>query len=92
MKSQGTRKIWFVRHAQSEYNKEHLFTGWHDPQLTEKGMGAALNLKQELSDVVFDYVFSSPLQRAMTTAISIVGDYVDITCLLYTSPSPRDRG
>ena len=79
MKSQGTRKIWFVRHAQSEYNKEHLFTGWHDPQLTEKGMGAALDLKQELSNVVFDYVFSSPLQRAMTTAVSIVGDYIDIT-------------
>ena len=65
MKSQGTRKIWFVRHAQSEYNKKHLFTGWHDPQLTEKGMGVALNLKKELSDVAFDYVFSSPLQRAM---------------------------
>ena len=79
MKSQDTRKIWFVRHAQSEYNKEHLFTGWHDPQLTEKGMGAALDLKQELSNVVFDYVFSSPLQRAMTTAVSIVGDYIDIT-------------
>jgi bisphosphoglycerate-dependent phosphoglycerate mutase len=46
MNSQKNRKIWFVRHAQSEYNKQHLFTGWHDPLLTEKGMAAAMNLKQ----------------------------------------------
>ena len=32
------RKIWFVRHAQSEYNKKKLFTGWHDPELTEHGV------------------------------------------------------
>ena len=38
MNNQGKRKIWFVRHAQSEYNKKHLFTGWHDPDLTEKGV------------------------------------------------------
>tara|TARA_B100001059_G_scaffold105721_1_gene105323 strand:+ start:61 stop:615 length:555 start_codon:yes stop_codon:yes gene_type:complete len=78
MKSQNNRKIWFVRHAQSEYNKQHLFTGWHDPQLTEKGMAAALNLKSEFSDTTFDYVFSSPLQRASTTAICIVGDSTEI--------------
>ena len=47
MNSKKNRKIWFVRHAQSEYNKQHLFTGWHDPQLTEKGMAAAMNLKTD---------------------------------------------
>ena len=78
MNSQKNRKIWFVRHAQSEYNKQHLFTGWHDPQLTEKGMAAATNLKTEFSDIAFDHVFSSPLQRASTTAISIIGDSIEI--------------
>ena len=76
MNSQKNRKIWFVRHAQSEYNKQHLFTGWHDPLLTEKGMAAAINLRAEFSDIAFDYVFSSPLQRASTTAISIIGDSI----------------
>ena len=28
-----SRSIWFVRHAQSEYNQKKLFTGWHDPNL-----------------------------------------------------------
>jgi len=78
MKLKDNRKIWFVRHAQSEYNKQQLFTGWHDPQLTEKGMDAAINLKTELNNIEFDYVFSSPLLRASTTAISIVGDSVEI--------------
>lgn len=66
------RKIWFVRHAQSEYNKLHLFTGWHDPDLTEKGYEVAHKLKEELSDTNFDYVFSSPLKRAVSTAKSII--------------------
>ncbi len=44
MNNQGKRKIWFVRHAQSEYNKKQLFTGWHDPDLTEKGIDAAKEL------------------------------------------------
>ena len=78
MNNQGKRKIWFVRHAQSEYNKKHLFTGWHDPDLTEKGVDAARELKNDLSSVDFDYVFSSPLKRAAETAALIVDDRYEI--------------
>ena len=39
------RSIWFVRHAQSEYNKKKLFTGWHDPDLTDAGLEKAFELK-----------------------------------------------
>ena len=78
MNNQKSRKIWFVRHAQSEYNQKHLFTGWHDPHLTEKGMAAAVELQKELSIVEFDHVYSSPLLRAATTAICIIGDNTDI--------------
>ena len=66
------RKIWFVRHAQSEYNKKHLFTGWHDPNLTDKGIEAALNLSEELSSIDFNYVFCSPLKRASQTVQHII--------------------
>ena len=48
MKNNMDRKIWFVRHAQSEYNKKKLFTGWHDPELTEHGIHIAHELKEEL--------------------------------------------
>ena len=78
MNNQGKRKIWFVRHAQSEYNKKHLFTGWHDPDLTAKGVDAARELKNDLSSVDFDYVFSSPLKRAAETASLIVDGRYEI--------------
>ena len=78
MNNKGKRKIWFVRHAQSEYNKKHLFTSWHDPDLTEKGVYAARELKNDLSSVDFDYVFSSPLKRAAETASLIVDSRYEI--------------
>ena len=62
------RTIWFVRHAQSEYNKKKLFTGWHDPNLTQHGIHIAHELKEELYGIKFDKVFSSPLKRAFSTA------------------------
>ena len=78
MNNQGKRKIWFIRHAQSEYNKKHLFTGWHNPDLTEKGVYVAKELKNDLSSVDFDYVFSSPLKRAAETASLIVDGHYEI--------------
>jgi len=68
------RTIWFVRHAQSEYNKKKLFTGWHDPDLTEHGIHKAHDLKEELYGVNFDRIYSSPLQRALHTAQILVDD------------------
>ena len=78
MNNQAKRKMWFVRHAQSEYNKKHLFTGWHNPDLTEKGINVAKELKNDLSSVDFDYVFSSPLKRAAETASLIVDGHYEI--------------
>ena len=30
-----------VRHGQSEWNQRNLFTGWRDPDLTERGIEEA---------------------------------------------------
>lgn len=68
------RTIWFVRHAQSEYNKKKLFTGWHDPNLTQHGIHIAHELKEELYGIKFDKVFSSPLKRAFSTAQILIDD------------------
>jgi len=62
------RSIWFVRHAQSEYNKKKLFTGWHDPDLTDAGLEKAFELKSEYDNIKFDFIYSSPLKRALRTA------------------------
>jgi 2,3-bisphosphoglycerate-dependent phosphoglycerate mutase len=58
-----------VRHGESEWNKLNLFTGWKDPDLTEKGMAEARRgaelLKAE--GLRFDIAFTSALKRAQHT-------------------------
>ena len=58
-----------VRHGQSEWNKQNLFTGWRDPDLTAQGIdeakAAGRALKRE--GLVFDLAFTSDLQRAQKT-------------------------
>ena len=62
-------KIVFLRHGESQWNKENRFTGWTDVNLTEIGekeaVKAGILLKKELFQ--FDLVFSSVLKRAIDT-------------------------
>ena len=58
-----------VRHGQSQWNEKNIFTGWKDPDLTEKGekeaIEAGLALKE--SGYKFDIMFTSVLLRAKRT-------------------------
>jgi len=58
-----------VRHGQSEWNLKNLFTGWKDPDLTEKGVEEAKTGAQAIKDtgLVFDVAFTSDLKRAQRT-------------------------
>ena len=55
----NNRNIWFVRHAQSVYNQQKLFTGWHDPKLTLKGIDAANDLAKSFTTTTFDKIYCS---------------------------------
>jgi 2,3-bisphosphoglycerate-dependent phosphoglycerate mutase len=58
-----------VRHGQSEWNLKNLFTGWKDPDLTEKGIAEARTAGQRLKakGLRFDICFTSALTRAQHT-------------------------
>lgn len=58
-----------VRHGQSEWNLKNLFTGWRDPDLTEKGVeeAKAAGRKLKAHNVVFDIAYTSELGRAQRT-------------------------
>ena len=58
-----------VRHGQSEWNAKNLFTGWCDPDLTEKGVEEAVQAGKTLKQAGynFDVAFTSDLQRAQKT-------------------------
>ena len=55
-----------VRHGESEWNKLNLFTGWKDPDLTEKGIAEARAAGRLLKaeGYKFDVAFTSDLLRA----------------------------
>lgn len=63
------RLLVLTRHGQSEFNRRNLFTGWRDPDLTERGIAeaeaAGRRLKRE--GFSFDVAFTSGLVRAQRT-------------------------
>jgi 2,3-bisphosphoglycerate-dependent phosphoglycerate mutase len=63
------RLLVLCRHGQSEWNLKNLFTGWKDPDLTEKGVGEAKAAGQRLKakGIQFDIAFTSVLSRAQKT-------------------------
>ena len=65
-----------VRHGESTWNKLNLFTGWKDPDLTEKGVGEAKAAGQRLRAAghVFDRAFTSNLGRAQRTLTLILDE------------------
>lgn len=58
-----------VRHGQSEWNLKNLFTGWRNPDLTEKGVWEAKRAGEMLKDqgFHFDIAYTSSLHRAQRT-------------------------
>ena len=59
-----------LRHGQSEWNKQNLFTGWYDCDLTDLGIKEALQAGKLLleAELVPDVTYSSLQKRAIKTA------------------------
>lgn len=60
--------IYFVRHGQTDFNLFRIEQGDLNTSLNKKGIQDAEKLAEELKDFKFDYIFSSPLNRAHQTA------------------------
>lgn len=62
-------KLVLIRHGESVWNKEDLFTGWTDVGLSEAGVQEATNAGKILKEhgYVFDMAYTSVLKRAVKT-------------------------
>jgi 2,3-bisphosphoglycerate-dependent phosphoglycerate mutase len=62
-------KLVLIRHGESVWNKENLFTGWTDVTLSEKGLEEAKEGGRQLrkDGFVFDVAYTSVLKRAIKT-------------------------
>lgn len=67
-------RIYMIRHGETDLNKQKRLQGQTDIPLNEYGRHLAKITGQALTEVCFDYVFSSPLCRALETAQMIVGN------------------
>jgi 2,3-bisphosphoglycerate-dependent phosphoglycerate mutase len=72
-------KLVLIRHGESIWNKENLFTGWTDVDLSEKGVQEAREGGQALKaeGYTFDLAYTSVLKRAIRT-LWIVLDEMDL--------------
>lgn len=61
-------KLYMIRHGETAWNKERKLQGHADIPLNENGRTLAAVTGKALADISFDYVFSSPLKRAVETA------------------------
>lgn len=62
-------KLILVRHGQSIWNVENLFTGWHDVDLSPQGRSEAEEAARQLlaEKIEIDLAFTSVLKRAIRT-------------------------
>jgi broad specificity phosphatase PhoE len=65
--SARTGEVALIRHAETEWSREHRHTGRSDIPLTERGREAARGLPARLADWHFELVLTSPLARARET-------------------------
>lgn len=65
--------IYVIRHGQTDLNKERKMQGRMGLPLNEYGLEQAQGLRDELKNINFDFVFSSPQERAIQTAEIVTG-------------------
>lgn len=68
------RKIFLVRHGETEWNKLDKMQGWADSPLSELGEMQAKWLNERVKDFNINKIYTSPAGRAIRTANLIKGD------------------
>lgn len=85
-----------VRHGQSEWNQQNLFTGWRDPDLTELGVTEARNAGRALKaeGITFTIAFTSELMRAQKTCALLLEEQgqSDLQTIRNVALNERDYG
>lgn len=67
-------KIYFVRHCEALGNVQRIFQGVTDTDVTELGEQQLELLKERFSNINIDKIYTSPLKRAVKTALAVKGE------------------
>jgi len=63
-----TTRFIFVRHGQTDWNRENRYRGHADIPLNAAGLAQAERVASTLAAVTVDAIYASPLQRTLVTA------------------------
>ena len=67
--------VYLLRHGETHWNADgNRYCGRTDIGLTDKGKAQAQTVQEQLKDITFDAVYSSPLERAYQTALTASGN------------------
>jgi len=82
-----------VRHGQSDWNLNNLFTGWRDVDLTEKGVAEAREAGRKLKaqGIKFDVAFTSVLKRAQRTLDLMLTELGQTTIPIFKDQALNER-
>jgi 2,3-bisphosphoglycerate-dependent phosphoglycerate mutase len=70
--------LFVFRHAETTDNANSIFSGWRDPDLTQKGLMQAREIAEQLKQEKIDYAFTSHLKRARRTLEVVLEDHADV--------------
>lgn len=68
-------KVYMVRHGQTDYNLNNLLQGKSNIPLNSKGIEQANILKEKIKNLKIEHIYSSSLDRAVTTANIINSEF-----------------
>ena len=82
----ATTTVYIVRHGETDLNRLYRFIGSTDHPLNERGIAQVETLREPMSRLEFDRIYSSPLKRTMMTAermqngrdIEIIPEQIDV--------------
>ncbi len=61
-------KIYVIRHGETDVNIQNRINSLNDDDLNENGIKQAKDLRNELKNIDYDFIISSPLKRTKHTA------------------------
>ena len=80
--------LYFVRHGQTDWNVLRKLQGQTDIELNNHGIDEAKITKEKFKNIKIDYIYCSPLKRAIQTA-EIINELWDLE--IYKEPNLIER-
>ncbi len=72
------KKIYLIRHGETESNRKGIFRGRLDVPLSQNGKVQAADLKRYFENIPVDTVYTSPLKRAVETAETVFPNHTPV--------------